>query len=45
MADQGKPAKGTVVAVEVPYVYRFLLAELVGMNIKVKLDVTDINNV
>ena len=44
LAD-GRAAKGTVVPVEVPYVYRFLLSELVGMNIKVKLDVADVNNV
>ena len=44
LAD-GRAAKGTVVPVEVPYVYRFLLSELVGMNIKVKLDVADVNTV
>ena len=38
-----EPSAGTVVPVELPYVYRFLLSELVGMNIKITLDVADVN--
>ena len=44
-ADGVVAPAGTVVPVEVPYVYRFLLSELVGMNIKITLDVKDVNRV